>query len=194
MINTKNMNKMKKLSTVFFKRALPFVVLSVMLTACPYESKVPISTNGVEIPDGMQGSWVEKSEEKSLYPDYFVFSKGPANTFFIKYYDIKVDSNDVIHDTSYSYRYGHLSKVGDNLFMNLSKEYKSPIAVFDSKYYLYRVKPTDDGGYFMYGLTPYINRQFPSSEELAAYIEKYIDLPFFYETTNIMEFYKKEKW
>ena len=181
----------KRIYSAFLFRILPFIAISFMLTACPYKSEVPISTSGVEVPSYLIGKWIEKVDEMPDYPDCYDFSKGPGNTFFIKITDIETDSNDMITDTVYTYRYGHFSKIDGELFMNLSKEYSNPITSFDSEYSLYRLI-SKSGRTYLYGLSPYIGEKFDTSEELAAFIEKYMYLTFFYESTNGMEFIKKE--
>jgi len=148
---------------------------------CPYESKVPITDPVVKISNDFLGEWNYK-DTKTKYiitkeDDYHMRIKSvPVDT-------ISKDSSEYI---------AHISKIKDYSFLNITKVEKEN-SFFSSgigPYYLYRIIKSESDELTLKEITNNVKEKFTSSKDLYGFVEKYMDLSFFYGTEEI---YKKIK-
>jgi len=148
---------------------------------CPYESKVPITDPVVKISNDFLGEWNYK-DTKTKYiitkeDDYHMRIKSvPVDT-------ISKDSSEYI---------AHISKIKDYSFLNITKVEKEN-SFFSSgigTYYLYRIIKSESDELTLKEITNNVKEKFTSSKDLYGFVEKYMDLSFFYGTEEI---YKKIK-
>jgi hypothetical protein len=159
---------MKKIILLF-----SLVLIMISFYGCPYESKVPISDPTIKISDDFIGEWNYK-DTKTRY----IISKD--DDYHMKITSIPVDS--ISKDTAVYI--AHISKIKDYSFLNITKVAKEN-NFFSSgvgTYYLYRIVKSGKNEMTLKEVTNNIKEKFESSKELYSYIEKYMDLSFFYGT------------
>ncbi|MDF1548757.1 MAG: hypothetical protein P1P88_13115 [Bacteroidales bacterium] len=153
------------------KNLLSLSVLAIavlILTACPYASKVPIDVAGVKIQKELLGKWVKAGDQEKENPEYFVIS--PIGD--VKYNIVKNEYNT--YDSAYKQTIyiSHISKVDNLSFMNMQQDGKGD-------YYLYKIDLGSDE-FTLFELTDNIDEKFNTSEELKAFVQKNMNLSFFY--------------
>ncbi len=142
--------------------------LMFMLTACPYESKVPISQPGEKLDKGLLGKWITASEKEYDQPTYFEVSKYDKTKYEIHEWSYST-YDSVYNSTMYLM---HTSTVGDKRFMNVQEN-------GSGNYYLHMFE-LHENDFVLYEVSDNIDESFTKSADLAAFIEKYMDLSFFY--------------
>lgn len=151
-------------------------VLSIILTGCPYESKVPVddALNG-KIDATLPGKYKEKSSEDYIYE---ITSEGNQYRITKK----KLNSED--EPTFYL---GFTSMVGTNQYINIREEGSST----DIRYYIYKMEVRGDGLIKLKGVSDNITEEFANSAEFRAFIKKYENLSFFFDKDEEKTFYKE---
>lgn len=162
---------MKKIILLF---SLALIMIS--FYGCPYESKVPVSDATVKISNEFLGEWNYK-DTKTKYliskeDDYHLRIKSvPVDT-------ISKDSSEYI---------AHISKIKDYSFLNITKVAKEN-SFFGSgigSFYIYRIVKMSGNEFTIKELSSNIKEKFESSKELNSFVEKYMDLSFFYGNEEI---------
>lgn len=153
------------------KNLLPLFILAfavMIIMGCPYASKVPIDQPSVKVQKELIGKWVKAGDQTKENPEFFVISAIGD----LKYNIIKNEYNS--YDSAYkeTIYISHISKVGNLEFMNMQQDGKGD-------YYLYRID-LGQGEFTLYELTDNIDEKFNTSEELKAFIQKNMNLSFFY--------------
>ncbi len=152
---------MKKLALQF----IMFSGLTLLLTACPYGSDVPIDQANVKIDEKLLGKWEAKSSNDYYYN---VTKKDDFNYKFEKKSKNPSDAPTVYN--------GFLSIIDGVKFMNVSDESSST-----KLYYLYKIEQSASGAKTtLIPITENIDEKFTTSADLKAYIKKYMALSFFY--------------
>ena len=150
-----------------------------LLTACPYESDVPITEADHAIENQLLGKWIKKSDLDNENPEYFEISKATDLKYEIVKYEYQ--SSDSTYDaTKYL---THLSYLKDFVFMNMQK-------YDENKYYLHRIDLKADE-FVLYEVTDNIDEKFTSSKDLKKFVKKNMKLSFFYNKDE--ETYVKDK-
>jgi hypothetical protein len=165
---------MKKIILLF-----SLLLFTVIFYGCPYESKVPISEPTIKISNDYLGEWNYK-DSKTKY----MITK--EDDFHMKIKSIPVDT--ISKDTAVYL--AHISKINDYEFLNIIKISKdnSFFGSGENSYYLYKINSISKKEMAIKELTNNIKDKFDSSKELYSFIEKYMNLSFFYGTE---EFYVK---
>ncbi|MEX1002584.1 MAG: hypothetical protein WDZ35_10760 [Crocinitomicaceae bacterium] len=162
----------------FFKRITVVVGLTFLLTACPYQSKVPISDPNETIQSSLLGEWVSASEQEYEYPTFYVIEK--HNDTKYKLTEKRYNTSDSVYkDVQY---FMHSTTIKDNLFMNV-QEAKGG----DYSLYLF---VQDQNEIVRREVSENIDEQFSSSKDLYKYVKKHMDLSFFYEKSE-EKYYKR---
>ena len=143
------------------------ILLSVLFTACPYSSTVPLSDTGVNFSKDLMGKW-QVQDEYSDNPNYFVFSNIDGKKFKAEKYEF--NSTDEIYEISGTY-ICHFTDIGSTRFANMNQ---------DGTYYFYKIEIVDKNQFKLYEVTDNIDESFTSSTELYNFFNKYKDLSFFY--------------
>lgn len=151
---------MKKLALQF----IAFSGLMMLLTACPYNSELPIDEPSVKIDDKMLGKWEAKSSD-------YTYTVTKKDEFNYKFEKKGKTSTDV---STYT---GFLSVIDGVRFMNVYED-----ASTTKTYYLYKIEQSGSGAKITLSpVTENIAEKFTTSAELKAYFKKYLALSFFYE-------------
>lgn len=143
---------------------------SFLLMACPYESEVPIDKPSVKFPVTLFGKW----EPKSSNDDVLTIQR--KNDFVVTITKTKKDAKP---DESVDKYEAFISEVGNVKFLNVSElsQYSS-----GEKYYLYKMEVSPSGSRItLSSVTENIDEKFSSSAELKAFIQKNMQLSFFFE-------------
>lgn len=161
---------------------LSFIPILIFLTACPYESPVPISAAEGDIDKALLGRWVAESDISSEYPGEFY----QINDLGGRLYEIlknELNSEDSTYRSeTFITHISDLSKGGDDYrFLNMKK---------DGKFYLHRIV-LDGDSFVLYEVTENIDEQFSSSEDLKAFVQANMHLSFFYNKDE-KTFYRKD--
>ncbi|HEX7414635.1 MAG TPA: hypothetical protein VF411_11380 [Bacteroidia bacterium] len=139
--------------------------LTMLLTACPYGSDVPIDTPSVKTDDKLMGKWEAKSSS-----DYF-YTVTKKDDFNYKFEKKGKTSTDVTTYTAF------VSVIDNIKFMNVFDDASST-----KVYYLYKIEQSASGAKTtLIPVTENIDEKFATSAELKTYIKKYMALSFFYE-------------
>ncbi len=166
------------MKTKLFSLSILATVL-VLLTACPYESEVPIDDPVIKIDKSILGIWAQPTEIEKENHKFYDIQKNEKFKYNI------IDNEYNTSDSAYTQtKYiAHLSKVGNMMFMNMQKD-------GEGNYYIYRIDITDDG-FTLFEVTNNIDEKFTSSKELKEFVKKYMSLSFFYNKDE--KKYVKEK-
>ncbi len=146
---------------------LTFVILLV-LTACPYASKVPIDEANLEIDKQLIGKWIKSSDFKKKKPDYFQISDNGDKHYLIVEFEYQ-SSDSTYKEVQYV---AHISKIDNNSFLNMQKD-----GVGD--FYLYKIE-LKANKFKLFEITDNIDETFNTSEDLRNFIKQYMHLSFFY--------------
>lgn len=166
------------------KTAFRFAVLASMmmlLTACPYQSKVPITKAEEKVDKTLFGNWVATSELEYDNPTYYEVKK-----FSKVKYDV-IEYSYSSYDSAYTEKryFMHSSTIGERQFMNIED------ATANDGYYLYYIEIGDDE-FTLFEISDNIDEQFTSSLDLKNFIEKNMHLSFFYAKGEV-KYVKKSK-
>lgn len=149
--------------------------MTLLLTACPYKSKVPITPAEEKIDKNLLGEWMSLSELDYSYPTYYKIEK------FDKFkYDVAEmifnTTDSVYNETRY---FMHASTVGGKKFMNVEN------TTDNDGYYLYRLDMEGEDRFTLIEVSENIDEQFTTSADLKKFVEKYMDLSFFYSLSEV---------
>ena len=68
-----------------------------LLTACPYESKVPITQPGESLDKGLFGKWIEASEREYDQPTFFEIGKSKDDKAKYSIVEWAYSTNDSVY-------------------------------------------------------------------------------------------------
>ena len=143
------------------------VGLSLMFTACPYSSTVPLSTPSVSFDAAFMGKWIVENEY-SEQPNYFIFSDIDGKKFKAEKYEY--NTTNEIYEVSGTY-VCHFTDIAKTRFANMNQ---------DGTYYFYKIEMVGTSQFKLFEVTDNIDETFTSSTELMAFFTKHKDLSFFY--------------
>jgi|WetSurMetagenome_2_1015567.scaffolds.fasta_scaffold188122_2 hypothetical protein len=152
---------------------------SVSFYGCPYESNVAIDGPGIKINKNYTGIWSIKNGTTK-------YKVSKLDDYHIKIIQLPADSKDDNAKSDYdtvTYN-AHFSKIKDVNFINITQKSKYD-APGKSIYYLYKFEVKGENEITLTEVTSNIKEKFSTSEKLKAYIEKYMDLSFFFGTESI---------
>ena len=153
-----------KMSKKLTLRFIAFAGLTMLLTACPYTTELPIDEPSVKVDDKILGKWEAKSSD-------YTYTVTKKDEFNYKFEKKGKNSTDVSNYT------GFLSVIDGVRFMNIYEDASST-----KTYYLYKIEQSTSGAKItLLPVTENIYEKFATSAELKAYIKKYMALSFFYE-------------
>jgi hypothetical protein len=156
---------------------------SISFFGCPYFSKVAIDNPIIKVDNGYTGNWIIKGGGTL----YIVTKLDDYHLRIIQPPMVSKDAeNKNLNDTT---KYiAHFSKIKNMDFINISQEPNS-FSPGENGYYLYKVDVKGNNEISLTEITSNIKEKFSTSEKLKAYIEKYMDLSFFFgaESTYIKE-------
>lgn len=152
----------------------------VLLTACPYQSSVPIDNGSVAIPSDLAGKWIGASDKESENPTYFVI------TIDDKYNASAKKMEYSSSDSTYNSTLYHLtfSNVNGETFMNAKEDGGDTYSLYKFDF------NTQTGQIVTSELSDYIKETFSSSEELKAFVAKNKSNSYFF--TNGSETYSRK--
>jgi hypothetical protein len=162
------------------KLIIPFVLMAAMIilfTACPYSSSVPIDNPSVKVDRNLLGKWVKSSDQTTEHPTFFVIDQ--LDNF--KYNIVKNEYNSSDSTYTKTAYVAYISKIDNLSFLNMQQDGKGD-------YYLHRID-LGNGEFSFFEVTDNIDEKFTTSEELKAFVKKYMNLSFFYNKDE--EKYKK---
>jgi hypothetical protein len=182
--------KLYKLTLGFFGLFFSMIVL----TGCPYESKVPLTETGVEIPKNFIGKWVEVTElSKESNPNFYQLDPINKKEFMLN--KIEYSSYSQKYDTTFYM--GRLSLINNVYFMTIKKyepikkneeETTDPFEEEKEGYYTYRVR-SEKGFIKIDELSTDITEVFNNSTEFYDFVQKNMSNELLYSST----FYNNNK-
>jgi hypothetical protein len=161
------------------KNLLIAVFILFLCTGCPYESQVPISNKGEVFIETLIGKWQRQDEGQN----YYLVEKFDTKSYKIAEYAYNEDAETF----DISFYKGHITEINDSYFFNVT-QYKPNAEASASNeimiaarptYYLYKLEVQDDN-FIMYPLSNYIKEEFEKIGTLKKFIEKNMELSFFY--------------
>jgi hypothetical protein len=158
-------------------RSLLVLPLIVLLTACPYESTVPITEANSPIDKALIGNWFKEGEQEAEYPsEYYQIKSMSPQLYTVVKLELNSEDNTYTEDSYVS----HLSVLKgadgkDYKFLNMKK---------DGNYYLHKIDLSADQ-FVLYEVTDNIDEKFSSSAELMAFVKKHMHLSFFYNKDEV---------
>lgn len=167
---------MKNLVKTFW--LLPMMIL---LTACPYESQVPITDANNPIDKTLLGNWYKEGEQGTEYPtEYYKITSMTPELYQIT--KMEMNSEDSTYREESYVSHMSVLKGSDN------KEYKFLNMKKDGNFYLHRVDLSEKR-FVLYEVTDNIDERFSTSDELREFVKKNMHLSFFYNKDE-MTYYK----
>jgi len=154
---------MKKLFWMF-----TLFVTAILFTACPYNSEVPLSAQGIKVADNFIGTW-EMSDSDGTKIEV---KKGVVDQMEI----VKTEPGYEGSEPTITKFYGHFTDVKGSMFLNLKEDSEY------SSYYFYKLTSNGDFKVTISPVTANIREKFTSSDELKAFFEKNIQNSYFYDT------------
>ena len=148
---------------------MSFAALACILIGCPYTSSVPIDEPNVKVDKKLIGKWIKTSDLSAENPGFYEINK--HDKFLYKITDNSYNSMDSTYSQDM-----YISRITDlegTLFMNMQKD-------GTGDYYLHRVVLEGKELTFI-EVTENIDEKFNTSEELKAFIAKYMHLSFLYQ-------------
>lgn len=157
------------MNKVNFFRIGGLFAMMMLLTACPYQSKVPITEATEKINKELLGEWISTSELEYEDPTYYEIKKYNKVKYEV------LENSYSTYDSVYSTKtyLMHASIIDDKTFMNVED-----VEAADG-FYLYNIDIGNDE-FTLYELTDDIDEQFNSSNDLRNFIAKNMYLSFFY--------------
>jgi HD-GYP domain-containing protein (c-di-GMP phosphodiesterase class II) len=149
-----------------------------VLTACPYQSSVPISEANQKLDKKLMGKWIKESDMEQKNPEYFEIQPVDKYKFNIVKFEYQT-SDSAYKETKYL---THITKIDDNVFLNMQENGQGD-------YFLHKIDLQGDK-FILYEITDNIDEKFNTSAELYDFVKKYMNLSFFYnkdETTYIRD-------
>jgi hypothetical protein len=167
---------MKKLILLLF-----LFVITVAFYGCPYNSRVAIDEPNIKVDKSYTGVWGFKNGTTK-------YQVTKLDDYHLKIAQLpmvskEADSKDSKDTTIYI---AHFSKIKDANFLNVSQmtKYNEP---GENGYYIYKIIVKGENEISLTEVTSNIKEKFSTSEKLKAYIEKYMNLSFFFGTEEIYE-------
>ncbi len=150
-----------------------FLALAVLvLTACPYTSRVPISATSEKLDKKLFGKWVKASDYDEEHPEFFEISEHQKFQYQIA--KNEYNSTDSVYDKTIYV--SHTTTLGEYMFINMQKD-------GEGDYYLYRIVLNEDKSDFtLFEVTDNIDEKYNNSADLKAFVDKYKALSFFYNS------------
>ena len=137
-------------------RALLFLPIFILLTSCPYETKVPISEADNPVDTKLLGKWYKDGEvDKEYTGEYYNIVKDNDNSYKI----IKMELNS--EDSTYKEEV-YISHIS-NLKGSTDKSYKFLNMKKDGTYYLHKIDLIDDR-FVLSEVTDNIDEKFNTNE------------------------------
>ena len=159
----------------FFK-CFSIMVIYLLITACPYESSVPLTSPSEKLIPELLGKWLVHDGKG----DHVVIKK--LNTYQYQINNFKFD-NDKREYISENYR-AHSSTIDNETFLNISPvpiiEGGDTIVLNPETYFLYKIKFQGSDSLLLVEVSQYIREKFINSVELEAFVKKYKALSFFF--------------
>ncbi len=149
-----------------------------ILTACPYQSSVPISEANQKLDKKLMGKWIKESDMEAKNPEYFEIQPIDKYKFNIVKFEYQT-SDSTYKETKYL---THITKIDDNVFLNMQENGAGD-------YFLHKIDLQGDK-FILYEVTDNIDEKFNTSAELYDFVKKNMNLSFFYnkdETTYIRD-------
>ena len=148
----------------FALRFIAFAGLTMLLTACPYSTELPIDEPSVKIDEKILGKWEAKSSD-------YTYTVTKKDDFNYKFEKKGKTSTDV---SAYT---GFLSVIDGVKFLNVYED-----GATTKMFYLYKIVQSTSGAKITLSpVTENIEEKFATSAELKAFIKKNMALTFFYE-------------
>lgn len=144
-----------------------------VLTACPYQSSVPISEANQKPNKKLMGKWVKESDMDKENPEYFKIQPIDKYKFNIVKFEYQ-SSDSTYKGTKYL---THISKIDDNVFLNMQENGQGD-------YFLHKIDLQGDK-FVLYEITDNIDEKFNTSAELYDFVKKYMNLSFFYNKEEL---------
>ena len=166
-------------------KCFSIMAIYLLITACPYESSVPLASPSEKLIPELLGKWIIHDGKG----DHVVITK--LNTYQYQINDFKFD-NDKREYISENYR-AHSSTIDNEIFLNVSP---APIiggdvvGIESESYFLYKIKFQGADSLLLVEVSQYIREQFINSVDLEKFVKKYKDLSFFFGEENL---YIKDK-
>ncbi len=160
------------------QRIALFLPILILLTACPYESTVPISEASTPIDKMLLGKWYKDGEAETEFPsEYYKIDPLGSELYEVTKFDMNSQDSTYRNETYIS----HISTLKDKegkkyVFLNMKK---------DGKYYLHKIDLSENQ-FVLYEVTDNIDEKFNTTDEMKAFVQKHMHLSFFYnkdETT-----------
>lgn len=164
----------------YLLRTLLILPMLFLLTACPYESTVPITQADKPIEKTLLGNWYKAGEHDIEFPsEYYKITSMSAQLYEVAKLELNSEDSTYSTETYIS----HLSVLKDAegqdvRFLNMKK---------DGNFYLYRIDLSTDQ-FVLYEVTDNIDEKFNTSAELMAFVKKYMHLSFFYNKDEVTYF------
>ena len=159
-----------------FLKCFSIMAICLLITACPYESPVPLASPSEKLIPELLGKWAVHDSKG----EHVVINK--LNTYQYQINDYKFD-NDKREYISENYR-AHSSTIDNETFLNISPvsviESGDSIDVKSETYFLYKIKFHGTDSLLLIEVSQYIREQFINSAELEAFVKTYKDLSFFF--------------
>jgi len=150
-----------------------FAAVIFVLTACPYQSQVPIDKPNKKVDKTVLGKWIKNSDTDNENPEYFEISAIDEFKYNIVKFEYQ-SSDSTYKETKYL---THFTYIEDFVFMNMQKD-------GEGDYYMHRIDKTGDE-FMLYEITDNIDEKFTSSEEFESFVAKYMKLSFFYNKDEV---------
>lgn len=159
-----------------FKKHLLVALLPLLflLTACPYNAKVPLDEPNQKVNPAFIGKWVESDEyNPTTNPTYYVITDAGSNQYKIE--ENKYDDSKKAYEKENNV--GYITQIGNVMFLNFKK---------DDKYYFYKVElSADEKTFFLHEVTVNIKETFDNSAKMKAFFDKHKNLSYFYHIDAI---------
>jgi len=154
-----------------------FLPLLVLLTACPYESAVPITDANKAIDGKLLGKWYKEGEMDKEYPsEFYKIKKEGENLYQVIKKELNSEDN-TYNEEIYTSHISVLKGPNDKTykFLNMEKE---------GKYYIHRIRLNKER-FVLYEVTDNIDEKFNTSPELKAFVKQNMHLSFFYNKDEV---------
>ncbi len=149
---------------------LSVITASIFLTACPYESAVPVSSPTVKYPVSLLGKW----ELKNSSDDLFLITKKDEFSFVVT----KTKKQPKADDAPEVFE-AFLSDVAGVTFLNITE--KEDQLSGPGKFYLYKIVISqNETEITLSEVSENIDEQFDNSAALKSFIEKNMQHSFFF--------------
>lgn len=157
-----------------FVRLSALAGLMLLLTACPYQSRVPISQPTENVNKKIMDTWATTSEIEYDNPTYIEITKAGKSKVQYHVIEYTYSSSDSAYNSATHTM--HTSTVGEYTFLNLQEN-------SEGDYYIYRLDYNEDldpDAFILYEVTDNVDETFNSSADLKSFVEKNMNTSFFY--------------